>query len=137
MGGWTDGQQRWTVSDHNCSPSWSLQLRCANNIELSENPCCLGHLSYIPTYTVWYLSLNCTPCQCRARENAGLSVFEELEFSLLRDIKKSFHNNSCFLIFDFKIYTLSRAIKETTILSTHNTNPVPRITLSNHFQFVN
>ena len=38
-------------------------------------------------------------------------VFEELDrFSVQKDIKKSVLNSSCFLIFDFKIYTLSGAI---------------------------
>ena len=39
-------------------------------------------------------------------------VFEELDqFSFQKHIKKSIHNNSCFVMFDFKIYTLSGAIK--------------------------
>ena len=56
--------------------------------------------------------------------DSGQMSHEELDqTSLQKDIKNSIHNNLCFLIFDFKVNTLSELYKQTNILSTHNTNP--------------
>ena len=44
--------------------------------------------------------------------------FWRARLNFTSDIQNSVHSNSCFLIFKFKIYTLSRAI-QTNLLSTH------------------